>query len=163
MAMWPIGSARADADRRAASGRADLYFDRLFPVYSWLLASAVLLGIANSVYHPADYSILGSVIDPPRLGRAFSIHTFAGYLGSALAPMTMLLMTHLWACTPPSPSRTLWRRRGGAADVRGWLEGTQAARVPAGGHAHVSLRGLLTPAVLSLLGFSRCSASAAAR
>jgi FSR family fosmidomycin resistance protein-like MFS transporter len=43
----------------------------LFPVYSWMLASAVLLGIANSVYHPADYSILGSVIDPPRLGRRF--------------------------------------------------------------------------------------------
>ena len=25
--------------------------------YPWLIASAVLLGIANSVYHPADYAI----------------------------------------------------------------------------------------------------------
>jgi FSR family fosmidomycin resistance protein-like MFS transporter len=74
----------------------------LFPVYPWMLVAAVLFGIANSVYHPADYSILGSVIDPPRLGRAFSIHTFAGYLGSALAPMTMLLMTHLWGMNAPS-------------------------------------------------------------
>ena len=126
----------------------------LFPVYSWLLISAVLLGIANSVYHPADYSILGSVIDPPRLGRAFSIHTFAGYLGSALAPMTMLLMTHLWGMHAAIAIAGLF-----AIVVAlplmfaGWLEGTQAARVPVGGHAHVSLRGLLTPAVLSLVGF----------
>src|SRR6266436_9888476 len=26
--------------------------------YPWLIASAVLLGLANSVYHPADYAIL---------------------------------------------------------------------------------------------------------
>jgi MFS family permease len=34
-----------------------------------------------------------------------------------------------------------------------WLDGSQAAAVTAGGHAHVSLRGLLTPAVLGLVGF----------
>src|SRR6202140_2151852 len=28
--------------------------------YSWLIASAVLLGLANSVYHPADYAILSA-------------------------------------------------------------------------------------------------------
>ena len=61
-----------------------------------MLVAAVLLGIANGVYHPADYSILGSVIEPSRLGRAFSWHTFSGYLGGALAPMTMLALTHLW-------------------------------------------------------------------
>ena len=126
----------------------------LFPVYSWLLASAVLLGIANSVYHPADYSILGSVIDPPRLGRAFSIHTFAGYLGSALAPMTMLLMTHLWGMHAAIAVAGLFAIVVAVPLMfAGWLEGTQAARMPAGGHAHVSLRGLLTPAVLSLVGF----------
>ena len=65
----------------------------LFPVYPWMLVAAVLLGIANAVYHPADYSILGSVIEPPRLGKAFSIHTFAGFLGCALAPIMMLLVT----------------------------------------------------------------------
>jgi MFS family permease len=126
----------------------------LFPVYSWLLISAVLLGIANSVYHPADYSILGSVIDPPRLGRAFSIHTFAGYLGSALAPMTMLLMTHLWGMHAAIAIAGLFAIVVAVPLMfAGWLEGTQAARVPVGGHAHVSLRGLLTPAVLSLVGF----------
>jgi MFS family permease len=54
--------------------------------YSWLIASAVLLGLANSVYHPADYAILSAHMDEARMGRAFSIHTFAGFLGSAVAP-----------------------------------------------------------------------------
>ena len=54
--------------------------------YSWLIASAVLLGLANSVYHPANYAILSAHMDEARMGRAFSIHTFAGYLGGAVAP-----------------------------------------------------------------------------
>jgi len=54
--------------------------------YSVLIASAVLLGLANSVYHPADYAILATHMDEARMGRAFSIHTFAGYLGGAVAP-----------------------------------------------------------------------------
>jgi MFS family permease len=64
----------------------------LFPHYSWMICAAGLFGIANAVYHPADYSILGSVIDPARVGRAFSIHTFAGYFGSAIAPTIMVLL-----------------------------------------------------------------------
>ncbi len=54
--------------------------------YTLLVASAVLLGLANSAYHPADYAILAAHMDEARMGRAFSIHTFAGYLGSAVAP-----------------------------------------------------------------------------
>jgi MFS family permease len=54
--------------------------------YASLIASAVLLGLANSVYHPADYAILSEHMDEARMGRAFSIHTFAGYLGGAVAP-----------------------------------------------------------------------------
>ena len=54
--------------------------------YSWLIASAVLLGLANSVYHPANYAILSAHMDEARMGRAFSIHTFAGFLGGAVAP-----------------------------------------------------------------------------
>jgi MFS family permease len=46
----------------------------------------VLLGLANSVYHPANYAILSAHMDEARMGRAFSIHTFAGYLGGAVAP-----------------------------------------------------------------------------
>lgn len=54
--------------------------------YASLIACAVLLGLANSVYHPADYAILAEHMDEARMGRAFSVHTFAGYLGGALAP-----------------------------------------------------------------------------
>src|SRR5450631_1859042 len=57
--------------------------------YSWLIASAVLLGLANSVYHPADYAILSAHMDASRMGRAFSIHIFAGFLGGAVAPAIM--------------------------------------------------------------------------
>ena len=54
--------------------------------YASLIACAVLLGLANSVYHPADYAILAEHMDEARMGRAFSVHTFAGYLGGAVAP-----------------------------------------------------------------------------
>jgi MFS family permease len=57
--------------------------------YPSLIASAVLLGLANSVYHPADYAILSAHMDEARMGRAFSIHTFAGFLGGAVAPAIM--------------------------------------------------------------------------
>jgi MFS family permease len=57
--------------------------------YPWLLVCAGLLGLANSVYHPADYAILSAHMDESRMGRAFSIHTFAGFLGGAVAPAIM--------------------------------------------------------------------------
>jgi MFS family permease len=57
--------------------------------YPWLIACAALLGLANSVYHPADYAILSAHMDDARMGRAFSIHTFAGFLGGAVAPPIM--------------------------------------------------------------------------
>ena len=54
--------------------------------YTSLIVCAVLLGLANSVYHPANYAILAEHMDEARMGRAFAIHTFAGYLGGAVAP-----------------------------------------------------------------------------
>jgi MFS family permease len=54
--------------------------------YASLIACAALLGLANSVYHPCDYAILSAHMDVRRMGRAFSIHTFAGFLGGAVAP-----------------------------------------------------------------------------
>ena len=57
--------------------------------YTSLIASAALLGLANSVYHPGDYAILSAHMDEARMGRAFSIHTFAGFLGGAVAPAIM--------------------------------------------------------------------------
>jgi MFS family permease len=60
-------------------------------VLFWL----VLTGIGHSVFHPADYAILNSSINAQRMGRAFSIHTFSGHLGSAIAPATILYFAAL--------------------------------------------------------------------
>jgi MFS family permease len=54
--------------------------------YATLIVSAAMLGLANSVYHPANYAILSAHMDEARMGRAFSIHTFAGFVGGAVAP-----------------------------------------------------------------------------
>ena len=71
------------------AGGAALILLGLHLSYSWLIANAVLLGLANSVYHPANYAILSAHMDEGRMGRAFSIHTFAGFLGGAVAPAIM--------------------------------------------------------------------------
>ena len=60
--------------------------------YSWLLVAAALIGIANAVYHPADYAILSARIAASRIGKPFSVHTFAGMFGGAIAPATMLVL-----------------------------------------------------------------------
>src|SRR6187402_1165777 len=57
--------------------------------YTSLIVCAALLGLANSVYHPCDYAILSTHMDEARMGRAFSVHTFAGFLGGAVAPAIM--------------------------------------------------------------------------
>ncbi|MFN4283365.1 MAG: MFS transporter [Alphaproteobacteria bacterium] len=64
--------------------------------YWQLIPLAVLIALGNSVFHPCDYAILNSSISSARMGRAFSIHTFAGHLGSAVAPATMILLTGLF-------------------------------------------------------------------
>ncbi len=60
--------------------------------YPTLLLAAALLGIANSVYHPGDYAILGEHMDEARMGRAFSVHTFAGFVGGAMGPPIMVML-----------------------------------------------------------------------
>jgi MFS family permease len=51
-----------------------------------------ILGVANTVYHPADYALLSSRISPGWMGQAFSIHIFAGFIGSALTPAIMVAL-----------------------------------------------------------------------
>lgn len=63
----------------------------------WVFVAAfAATGLANTVYHPANYALLSQQISPDRLSRAFSIHTFAGILGSAVAPATLLLIQNHW-------------------------------------------------------------------
>lgn len=56
-------------------------------------------GIANGVYHPADYAILSASVSERRMGRAFSLHTFTGFFGGAVVPGTIILLASLfgWA------------------------------------------------------------------
>jgi MFS family permease len=60
--------------------------------YRWLLVATGFLGIASAIYHPADYAILSARVGSARIGRVFSIHTFAGMLGGAIAPAVMLVL-----------------------------------------------------------------------
>jgi Sugar phosphate permease len=63
--------------------------------YASLIACGILLGLANSVDDPADYAILAEHMDEARMGRAFSIHTFAGFLGGAVAPAIVAALVTL--------------------------------------------------------------------
>ncbi|MFE0841305.1 MFS transporter [Achromobacter insolitus] len=63
--------------------------------YAMLIAAAVVGGIGNSVFHPADYSIINHRISAPRLGHAFSTHGLTGNLGWALTPVFMTSITLL--------------------------------------------------------------------
>ncbi|MEE9290330.1 MAG: MFS transporter [Alphaproteobacteria bacterium] len=59
----------------------------------WMIALAFMLaGVGNAVFHPADYSIMNQTVRASRMGRSFSAHTFAGHLGSALAPVVTLFL-----------------------------------------------------------------------
>src|SRR4051812_11202109 len=60
-----------------------------------LVAMWGLLGVGNTVYHPAGYSILSQQVPAARVSRVYSFHTFAGILGSSVAPATLLYLTYL--------------------------------------------------------------------
>ena len=56
------------------------------------VAMFALAGLGNTVYHPADYALLGRHVPVERTGRVFSYHTFAGMLGNAAAPATLVYL-----------------------------------------------------------------------
>src|SRR5262249_52860911 len=49
----------------------------LAPSYSTLLLTMVFMGLSNSVFHPADYSLLSAKVPAARPGRAFSFPTLS--------------------------------------------------------------------------------------
>jgi MFS family permease len=122
--------------------------------YYALLVAMIGAGLANGVYHPADYALLSGGIRNERMGRAFSIHTFAGFLGGAVAP-AMLLSATAFGGVPIAFAIS--------AAVAFFVAivllfapptiesapRTRSAGVSAG--PATDLRGLLTPAVLSLV------------
>lgn len=54
--------------------------------YWMLLPLALIAGLGNSVFHPADLSILSHRVSEKRLGRAFAVHGSLGALGYAISP-----------------------------------------------------------------------------
>lgn len=73
-----------------ALGSASFALLVMVPTFEALVVAMALAGVANGVYHPSDYALLSRGMAPKRMGRAFSIHTFAGFLGNALAPLTLI-------------------------------------------------------------------------
>ena len=64
--------------------------------YWALVALVVVIGVGSSTFHPADYSILNASIAGSKIGRAFSLHTFSGQLGTATAPVIIIFLAALF-------------------------------------------------------------------
>jgi len=88
--------------------------------YPALLLAAALPGTGNSIFHPADFTILNHRVGQPRLGHAFSMHGLGGNLGWAVAPVFMAGLASLagWhvaglgaALVAATVFTTLWLRR----------------------------------------------------
>ena len=121
----------------------------LAPGYWAMLPVAVVMGIGNCVFHPADYAILSRRVRPERLARAYSVHTVGGTLGWAVAPPVVLGMAALLS----------WRFALVAVGLAGLALAAvlllsrreieiEPARRPAAGVAAPSLGSLLTLPVL---------------
>jgi FSR family fosmidomycin resistance protein-like MFS transporter len=61
-----------------------------------IIALMFVAGIGSSVFHPADYSILGSRVSPDRLGRALATHALGGNLGFVLAPPIVVALAAMF-------------------------------------------------------------------
>ena len=61
-----------------------------------LMFFSITAGLGNSVFHPADLSILTNKISTERLGKAYAIHAFSGNIGWALAPIFIVALASFW-------------------------------------------------------------------
>ena len=57
--------------------------------YPMLMVAAGVAGLGNSIFHPADFTLLNRRVAQPRLGHAFSVHGLSGNIGWATAPVFM--------------------------------------------------------------------------
>jgi len=55
--------------------------------YLGLMVGALLAGMGNSIFHPADYTILNQRVSRERLAHGFSVHGISGSIGWAAAPL----------------------------------------------------------------------------
>ena len=64
--------------------------------YVALLVAAAVIALGNSVFHPADFSLLNHKVSERRIGHAFSAHGLSGTLGYAAAPVLMVWFAGLF-------------------------------------------------------------------
>lgn len=79
-----------------AVGSLTLISFAFIPSYYWLVLVGALTGAANGVYHPADYAILSRTTRETSIGRAFSVHSFSGFIGSAMTPAVLTAIAAFW-------------------------------------------------------------------
>lgn len=125
------------------------------PTYPALLVAMAIAGLANGVYHPADYSLLSRGIAHERMGRAFSVHTFAGFLGGALAPPLMVGAALAWSPRWSFAIAALAGAIGFAVLLLGGrqpvVQATASPRAPERPRAGSTMAPVATLAVLTLL------------
>ncbi|MDE0176187.1 MAG: MFS transporter [Defluviicoccus sp.] len=83
-----IAGLAVNAGAIAAVGFAETYWE--------IMAAMIVAGAGNAVFHPADFALLSSSVDDRRMGRAFSVHSLAGSLGFAAAPVSLLFLAAVW-------------------------------------------------------------------
>src|SRR3954449_9731750 len=135
----------------------------LAPSYWHLLFAMALIGLTNAVFHPADYALLSAKIPTSRLGRAFSIHTFCGFLGNAVAPVTMAALVAFGGLSFGLTAAgilafvvalTLMLARGvEEVPAPAVAHPTAPVSAPAGSAPKRGMTAILTPAILALTGF----------
>jgi MFS family permease len=129
----------------------------LVPAFWLIYPAAALAGLGNSVFHPADYSIMSRRVEKSRVGRAFAVHALSGTLGYAAAPAVMVGL----ASVLPWRSAVLFAALGGGLVVllvlakQRLLAGpeTAAPAAPTSGPAPSPLAALRHPAVLVCFSF----------
>ena len=134
--LWLIGGLVIGASAVAVAGLVNSF---------WVFVAMFgVLGLANTVYHPADYALLSQHVAPERTGRVFSFHTFSGMMGNAATPPTLLFLYGvvgwrgaylaaaaigflaalilIWQGEPPEPAKPPAKPRSdqGAAALDGW-------------------------------------------
>ncbi len=55
--------------------------------YAGLVVGALMAGMGNSIFHPADYTILNQRVSRDRMALGFSVHGVSGSIGWAAAPL----------------------------------------------------------------------------
>jgi MFS family permease len=112
--------------------------------YAMLLMFSAVAGLGNSVFHPADFTILNRNVSVQRLGHAFSMHGLFGTIGWALAPVFLGGLAALagWRIALLAGAGLGLAVLTLVATKRGMLETREAGDAAHRGHAGRATRGL---------------------